>query len=149
MDGSKSNLKCSGAFYIPELSQGCTLPSHCSNYDAELAAIIQALKWVLYSRENSIIISDSLSVLKAISNLNSNKSLLLKDFIDTMLLIQSHKIRITLAWIPCHVGISNNDFVDKTGKNYSSTPVDIPLDTSRSFIDNKIDILALAVWQDR
>ena len=45
-DGSKSNLKCSGAFYIPKinLSQGFTLPLHCSNYDAELAAIIQALK---------------------------------------------------------------------------------------------------------
>ena len=45
-DSSESDSKCFGAFYISKikLSDFFNLPVHSSNYDAELAAIFQALK---------------------------------------------------------------------------------------------------------
>ena len=66
-----------------------------------------------------------------------------------MLQIQSQDISVTLAWIPSHVGTTNNGLIDKAAKSYSSKIIDIPVDVSGPFVDSRIDNLALAAWQDR
>ena len=76
--------------------------------------------------KNTIIFTDSLGSLQAISGRKLNKSLLLKNIVETIFEIQNKGVNIILAWIPSHTGIFHNEFVDNLAKNYDSNDIDIP-----------------------
>ena len=83
-DGSKCNEKVAAAaaadsnFQSPSL---CRLPDNCSIYTAELHAIHLALRFISQTKKKSfLVLSDSLSVLKPISNAKCDNPLLVDLF---------------------------------------------------------------------
>ncbi|XP_031339426.1 uncharacterized protein LOC116167943 [Photinus pyralis] len=73
-DGSKSSSGTGLAFLVPNtnLHYKCKIPESCSIFTAETLAIDRALKWLIEVNisQNAVILSDSKSVLAALTNLN-------------------------------------------------------------------------------
>ena len=118
-DGSKCNEKVAAAaaadsnFKSPSL---CRLPDNCSIYTAELHAIHLALRLICQSKKKSfLVLSDSLSVLKSISNAKCDHPLLV-DLFNLYFKLCDNK-DIVFAWVPGHVGIRGNNVVDLAAKH--------------------------------
>ena len=100
-----------------------------SIFSAELIAILEAIKLARLSHASKILIlSDSLSSLMAISNLNANTSR------NYLVLRIKHSIRqaraasvaVELAWLPSHKGITGNERVDRLAKEGGLTGRTLP-----------------------
>lgn len=151
-DGSKTKGKCSAAFYIPDLkvTKGFRIDDFGSNYDAEIVAIIQSLVWLEDKNiAQSIIFSDSLSVLQAISSRKINKSPLLKELFYWLYNLQQSHTVVNFAWIPSHVGINGNEVADAKAKAHVSEYIEVKLMKGKNQVYKSIDDIALDVWQDR
>ena len=118
-DGSKCSEKVAAAaaadsnFKSPSL---CRLPDNCSIYTAELHAIHLALRLICQSKKKSfLVLSDSLSVLKSISNAKCDHPLLV-DLFNLYFKLCDNK-DIVFAWVPGHVGIRGNNVVDLAAKH--------------------------------
>src|ERR1700757_336906 len=87
-----------------------------------------------------------LSSVTALANVNrSNQSEILQHIID---LIQNIENRITIAWIPGHCNIKDNDTADKLAKTaLTHGEVDIPVASDKD-IYNKIDEFINDKWQN-
>ena len=95
----------------------CRLPDNCSIYTAELHAIQLALGLICQSKKKSLLVlSDSLSVLKSISNGKCDKPILVDLFNLYFKLICDDK-DIVFAWVPGHVGIWGNNVADLAAKH--------------------------------
>ena len=119
-DGSKCNEKVAAAvaadsnFQSPSL---CRLPDNCSIYTAELHAIHLALWLMGQSKKKSfLVLSDSLSVLKSVSNAKCDHPLLVGLYNLYFTLMCDNK-DIVFAWVPGHVGIRGNNVVDLAAKH--------------------------------
>ena len=121
-DGSKDINKdqVGGAFAIPDyqLCRSFKLNNNASIFSAELTAIIEALKWIRTNRpEKVVILTDSLSSIRALRSGNSNSrpdlitkiNLLIDDIIR-------NKIILYLDWCPSHCNILGNDMADEAAK---------------------------------
>ena len=96
-------------FQSPSL---CRLPDNCSIYTAELHATHLALRLICQSKKKSfLVLSDSLSVLKSISNAKCDNPFLVDLFNLYFKLICDNK-DIVFAWVPGHVDIWGNNVVD-------------------------------------
>ena len=86
---------------------------HCTNYKAEVEAIMQALTIIKESTEDCsqvIILTDALSVLEALLNCKlPSLSRILGQLCNTR--------RMALQWIPAHCGIPGNEKADKLAKH--------------------------------
>ena len=95
----------------------CRLPDDSSIYTAELRAILLALKRIYCSKRKSfLILSDSLSSLKAIFNLKYEHPVLVQILELYMDLIKNGK-EIVFVWAPGHVGIRDNSAADAAAKD--------------------------------
>ena len=92
------------------------LPDDSSIFTAEAKAVDLALDFIRTCDTNDkfIILSDSLSVLKAMNNTSSKNPQIQK------LLEKCHELlakeEIVLFWIPSHIGILGNEMVDQQAK---------------------------------
>ena len=78
-DGSKDNELVGSAVIFPNRTVSQKLPSACSTFTAEIAAIIKALDHVYSLQFNTITMySDPSSVLQVLKTFNSNHPLILK-----------------------------------------------------------------------
>lgn len=158
-DGSKTIESTSCAFYDPQKKTGSAykLYKELSIYNAELIAILEALKYIntiniINYSNHFIILTDSKSAIDIISNiLNGSKTnYIIVDIINRLGDLQQIGKKVTLAWIKGHCGIENNEIVDKMARkaassedilnNYYPTPEDI-------FVCLKNDILK--EWRDK
>ena len=119
-DGSKTSEGVGAGIVIMEGSIpqkiGRRLPPMASVFTAEIIAIKCALVTMLpYENRTTVIYSDSKSALEAIQG-NSPRGLVVevRELLQDLL---TRNIRVTLCWIPSHVGIVGNELVDKVAKD--------------------------------
>ena len=116
-DGSKTEAGVAAAAVstkYPRKPLTCRLRSL---YTAELRAILLALKRIYCSKRKSILIlSDSLSLLKAIFNLNYEHPVLVQNLELYMDLTKDGK-EVVFVWVPGHVGIRGNSAADAAAKD--------------------------------
>ena len=116
-DGSICNEKVAAAaaadsnFQSPSL---CRLPDNCSIYTAELHAIHFVLSQS--KKKSFLVLSDSLSVLKSISNGKCDNPLLV-DLFNLYFKLMCDNKGIVFAWVPGYVGIRGNNVVDLAAKH--------------------------------
>ena len=130
-DGSAVRATLNGGYgsiiYTPntdpiELSGPCG--THCSNYEAEIAAIQKTLNTLLNCFEDGtveptdiVLFSDSQSAILAIEDWQGKASGNIENIIITCDQIMGlYKVTICIQWIPGHTDILNNEKADKLAK---------------------------------
>lgn len=93
------------------------LSSEYTSSDAEAVAILRALDYALVENfYDFVILSDSLSTIQCIQNLNINSSDVIKSIVG---LLHAHKLkanRVQFIWVPGHNAIEGNEKADKLAK---------------------------------
>ena len=93
------------------------LPEECSIFTAELTAIDRALKHCVEIDENLFVVcSDSRSALAAIVHMNS-KHPIVTTIQSTLIQLQENSKQIEFCWVPSHVGVQENEFVDEAARS--------------------------------
>ena len=120
-DGSKSEDGVGfAAVSVDSTTQG-SLPPEASIFTAELLAIRAAVKMTKDIRNSSVVIyCDSRSALQAIDSLNSPHPVVRE--IQDWLAVKSARMKITLCWVPAHVGICGNERADQRAKAAAVQP---------------------------
>ena len=143
-DGSKDDNKVGCAAFEKSFISNIRLPEKASIFTAEVKAIDLALSYISQHKHNDFIIfSDSLSVLIAIKNHNTDNVLVQN------LLLRLHEIlrakTVKLCWIPSHVGIKGNEIVDRLAKDaldLAAVNMKLPSSDFRPAINNLIILKA-------
>ena len=117
------------------------IPDGSSIFTAEAKAIDLALDLVdnCNSCDKFIIFSDSFSVLQALNH-TSSKNPQVQNILQKHHTISKYKT-IVYCWIPSHIGIRNNERVDKKAKeslNLEQTVFKIPFNNFKPFINRYI-----------
>ena len=108
-DGSKRHQSVACAFTINNAFFSFKLPDGVSVYTAELAAILEALKYVNNHRIlRSLICTDSQSAVKALSRATIDGHPLVASILDLHYQVSESGLACTLVWIPGHSGIAGN-----------------------------------------
>ncbi|XP_073824867.1 allatostatin double C isoform X2 [Musca autumnalis] len=97
-----------------------TLRNAASIFTAEAAGILHAINIAKNSAAKTIIFTDSLSVIKAVCNIANNKWASINNIRDLLI---DYKNKITLFWIPGHVGLTGNVYADSAAKYACSAPL--------------------------
>jgi ribonuclease HI len=153
-DASKANSgEIAAAFYVPErsVSRSYRLTDHASVFAGEIAAIRQALTWLATEGSqqisSAVIFSDALSAVSAIGSHSLGAQT--NSISEIHRLIDDCKQEIiTIAWIPSHIGIEENDAVDqlaKAGIASAENEIDVELDLQE--VRNKIQTWTIEIWQ--
>ncbi|KAF8626750.1 hypothetical protein AX17_006476 [Amanita inopinata Kibby_2008] len=150
-DGSfhKSSYKAAAAFWVPETSYKETAVVHASSsFDTEIQALEMAITYIAKSMNGNVTIyTDSKSAIQAIFNV-SNKHQFMECSIRASNAIRewvtSEGNSLTLSWCPAHVGIPQNEHVDKLARNTLNTPVGRFFSSGR--MRNTIDDKMFKAW---
>ncbi|KAB0797424.1 hypothetical protein PPYR_05842 [Photinus pyralis] len=120
-DGSKGENGCGCAYLIQPSGQQNVfkLNGNASIFTAEATAIAYALREIhVVVTKKLVVMSDSLSVLKALDNktnfYSTNPYIL--DILTNVARLRKEGIEIYFYWIKAHIGISHNETVDKLAK---------------------------------
>lgn len=121
-DGSKMRAGVGSAAVSEENERKATLPSEASIYSAEIYAIELAISMIKSGNsQNYIILSDSLSSLQKLQELNYDHPTVRKIQHDIFKLASENK-NVEFCWIPGHAGIHGNDRADSLAKLATSQP---------------------------
>ena len=120
-DGSKMDGRTSCAFYVSNTKRihKYRLHDSCSIFTAEAFAIECALMWMIENNiGDTIIISDSRSVLQAIDNsgLKNYKNTIICNIKILLNSLYKNRTTVTLIWTKGHYGIIGNEIVDQAAK---------------------------------
>lgn len=122
-DGTKSQNNIPAYAIVDEEGRKLilgTLFENSSVFSAESCAIYQAIRFILTDKKKTVIFTDSLSVIKSISNpFNSSWNIIVK--IRDCLIANPNIIKI--HWVPSHVGIVGNEKADIAAKYASYAPI--------------------------
>ncbi|GFU32067.1 putative RNA-directed DNA polymerase from transposon BS [Trichonephila clavipes] len=124
-DGSKNTNQTSIGILIlkKKIRQNFILKDMISIFTAEAIAIWTALKNWVSETENYIILTDSLSVLKSIQNINRKSNTIILNLSSTLHQCLQIAQSITFIWVPAHKGIEINEEVDKLAKASQSSGI--------------------------
>ena len=118
-DGSKSCNGVGCAVYIDSTTYQAKLSPMASVFTAELTAITEALALISERQEKEFVIyTDSYSSILALQHFNSFNPLVRKA--QEWLFKLHSKFKIYFCWIPSHVGILQNEEVDRAARHASS-----------------------------
>ena len=122
-DGSKSEDGVGFAAVGREATTHGSLPPAASIFTAELHAILAAVKMTRDMRDHSVVVyCDSRSALQAVASLNSPHPVVRE--IQDWLAVMSARMKITLCWVPAHVGVCGNERADQRAKAAAEQPWD-------------------------
>ena len=115
-DGSKEKEKVDCVVLTIHDCQIMHIPNGSSVLTTEAKAIDLALDLIdnCYLHDKFVICSDSLSVLQALNH-TSSKSHKYKTFCKNIMKFQKLKT-VVFCWVPSHIGIHDNEEVDKKAK---------------------------------
>jgi ribonuclease HI len=112
-DGSKQNEKVAYGLFSEKFETSGRLQDGSSIFSAEMYAIYKAVEYIKSESLNkALIVSDSLSSLKALQN-PEHKETITCFVRQTVLKL---KKEISFLWVPSHVGIFGNEQADKMAK---------------------------------
>lgn len=150
-DGSVIGRRAGSAVITGDNFFHWRLPDGCSIFRAELFAIEQALKFITTdSHTQYTIYSDSLCCINKLSSINlTNLDPVLAPIADALQSLTMQKKRITVVWIPAHVGITGNEAADKLAKQATFLPQEniIPLQVTADDCFESIRSLETSMWQ--
>ena len=117
-DGSKEGIYGGAAVFdvVENLAHRYKIEGHLSIFSIEAIAILKALEKIKEKEDkNAVIYSDSKSVLQAIKGGDQSNGHLLeiRKQLD-QLIVEDY--RISLCWVPAHVGIWGNEKADEEAK---------------------------------
>lgn len=119
-DASKHNDNVGIAIVTEKNNYYYKLSSEYTSSEAEAVAILRALDYALAEHVyDFVILSDSLTTLKCIRNLNTDSSDVIKSIVC---LLYAHKLKgnkVQFIWVPSHNGIEGNEKADKLAKQIS------------------------------
>ncbi|XP_069938136.1 uncharacterized protein [Cherax quadricarinatus] len=95
---------------------GIRINNWASTLQTELFAILMALKLTYDTELDSIIITDSMSSLKALGSYNDSNNMLIGEARYRYSKIRDKGINVQLLWIPSHIGLLLHDKVDMLAK---------------------------------
>ena len=156
-DGAKNKDAVAMAFYDlrDKWGSGYKLPDASSIFTAESSAILAALEYIQDREFNKwIIVTDSMSVLKALNNpkFDANLNYIIYRIRETIFQISCNK-SIVLFWTPSHIGVSGNDSVDflarsitVSSSNVASKQIPLPASDLLTFIKSKITTEFKELW---
>ena len=103
--------------FHPQFDTMVRLQDWSSSTQAELMAILLALKHINRRRNNALIISDSISALQSLKNSKdvSNEKLV-NEIKKKLRKIYLKDVKVKFIWVPSHVGISGNERADALAK---------------------------------
>lgn len=128
-DASKNAHGVGAAVYSETFSASYKLLPATTIFSAELFAILRAT--VLIQEDNlqySIIITDSLSSINALSQTYSTHPLVLR-IKNELASISNRNSHVRFLWIPSHTGIAGNERVDKLAKEAVTSRESAEIDT--------------------
>lgn len=155
-DASKNqDGRTAAAYYIPgfQIKHATRLTDNLTIFTAELTAIKLAVLWLkenqnrLSKTQNIVIVSDSLSALKAIKTCKSMGSpSLLNEVLD---LVDNIRVHVTFLWVPSHLGIHGNETVDRLAQNAAhSAETELNVHLEKADLYRIVDSYILQKWQD-
>lgn len=113
-DASKTNSTVSCAVCGPNLSASKTLNPDCSIFTGETHGILMAVEYIIQQEiARSVIYTDSLSVVTALSSAKPHKNAVFNFLLNTIMAAYSMGLEITVCWIPGHCGIPGNEAADR------------------------------------
>lgn len=117
-DGSKTNLSSSYGIHSKDLhiEKRVKLNPNTSIFNAEAQAIVNAIE-IHNPAEKTLILTDSLSVVKGIESRNQST--------ENIILIKQKLINhsnLKIAWIPSHIGIQGNEKADQLANEAHQHP---------------------------
>ena len=126
-DGSKSEdgrvAAAAVSMRSPDRPSTLRLLDGCSIYTAELQAILLALGRVRKSKDyNFVILSDSLSALKALDSGKLDHPMLV-DIRENLHDLIADRKDIVFVWVPSHVGIRGNSLADQAANRARTGPM--------------------------
>ena len=154
-DGSKLNDRTGGGVFSNELNikHSFRLPDHCSVFQAEVAAIGEAISRI--NQENFskpiCIFSDSQAAIKSLGNILSHS----KTVIACRRSLQeiANHVPLHLIWVPGHRDISGNCIADELAREGTNLPLlqerehfGIPLSTCKLQVKTTTEHLANSRW---
>ena len=149
-DGSKCDNKTACAFYVPclKFSKQIRLPDNTSIFVAEMIAILESLQFLLEKPPIScVIFSDSLSSIQSLES-GSKTSALHQEIQYCIYQLWCQGVYISISWIPSHVGIRGNEYVDGLAKEaLFHEIIDNPVLKDISDIYKKLEKDMVEEWQ--
>ncbi len=124
-DGSKEQEITACAFVTNNHVVKCRLPDHGNILAAELKAIQLAVAHIKETPniEHAVLFSDSLLALHNLTNETTNEHSPLLDIISRdCATLNLRQTKITMVWIPSHVGIHGNELADQSAKDARALP---------------------------
>ena len=130
------------------------ISDHSTVFSAEASAILQGLQCLEEHQvlQNSVIFSDCLDVINSLILATPKTSPHLIQRIRETIhkLQQRNNIRITVVWIPGHIGIPSNEAVDKEADAATrNDDVEIPLPVSMKEVKENVQRHVDILWQKR
>ena len=125
-DGSVREHRAGCAVWSPGSQIASRLPDNTGIFTAELHAIFLALKHCTSGPHKYLILTDSLSAIKAIQSYKLTKHYILSDIHN----LTTNK-DATIEWIPSHIGIPGNELADRTANIATNLPIQKTIPTPR------------------
>jgi ribonuclease HI len=149
-DGSKREEKTAFSLYVPStnLKRSARLTDHISVYSTELFAIVTALFWSVSNNiKESVIFTDSLSSLKAIEKADFKSNHIIIDIYVILKRMFDKGFRVSLCWVPAHVGIAGNEVADGLAKEALDKEVITQIPFTIAELKNRLKPYFIDIWQ--
>ena len=148
-DGSKEATSVGAAAYSELGMRCCGMDPHCSIFTAESVAIHMALDLAEKSAKSAfIILSDSLSCLKAIHGFNT-KIQKISNILQRIDALSNRGKEVVFCWIPSHIGISGNERADELAKVATEIEPSLSFKVPSLDFRSSINKFVIETWQSR